>query len=248
MIKPTLVLLHGWAVHSAIWHAVEEELSAHFKLHPIELPGYGERQSENGDLDLDQLADDVLSQAPPQAHWMGWSLGSIVAMSAALHQSDQITSLTLVSPTPLFMQIDGWPHGITLPALENLQGRFQSDYSTALKRFLLMQAGTDQVARTNAKATWQRLTESPAPTKATLDAGLEILKNTDLRGKVGGISVPTRIITCQEDRVIPAAAGQALHEIIPQSTLLELPSGHAPMIQIPSAFVEATTAVLNPKP
>lgn len=242
MLKPKLVVLHGWAVHSAIWHTVAEDLSEHFELVPIDLPGYGNRRSENGDLNLDQLADDVLSQAPENAHWLGWSLGTMVAISAALRAADRIASMTLVSPTPLFMQVDGWDHGITLPALENLQSRFHTDYATALKRFLLMQAGTDQVARSNAKATWQRLTQSPAPTAATLDAGLEILKTTDLRDSVGNISVPTRIVTCREDRVIPAAAGQALHEMIPQSTLLELPSGHAPMIEIPSQFVQAITA------
>ena len=242
MIKPKLVILHGWAVHSAIWHAVEEDLSDHFDLHPIDLPGYGNRQAEHGALDLDQLTDDVLSRAPKNAHWMGWSLGTMVAMSAALRQADRIESLLLVSPTPLFMQSTDWEHGITLPALENLQARFHADYNTALKRFLLMQAGTDQVARGNAKATWQRLTHPPTPTKATLDAGLEILKATDLRSKVQDISAPTRIITCREDRVIPAAAGQALHHMISQSTLLELPSGHAPLIEIPSQFVQAITA------
>jgi len=240
MIKQKLVVLHGWAVHSAIWY---KELSEHFELHPIDLPGYGNRQSENGDLNLDQLANDVLSQAPENAHWMGWSLGTMVAMSAALRQPERINSLTLVSPTPLFMQVEGWDHGITLPALENLQARFHTDYHTALKRFLLMQAGTDQGARSNAKATWQRLTESPAPTRETLDSGLEILKTTDLRDRVQSIGVPNRIITCSEDRVIPAAAGQALHQMIPQSTLLELPSGHAPMIEIPSQFVQAIIAI-----
>jgi len=102
-----------------------------------------------------------------------------------------------------------------------------------------MQAGTDQIARGNAKTTWQRLTQFPPPTQATLDAGLEILKTTDLRSKVQDITVPTRIIACCADRVIPAAAGRVLHQMIPQSTLLELPSGHAPMIEIPSQFVQA---------
>lgn len=239
MIKPKLVLLHGWAVHSAIWHGIEDALSVHFDLHPIDLPGYGNRHTENGDLDLRALAEDVLARAPARAHWMGWSLGSMVAMSAALSAAEQIESLTLISPTPLFMQTESWPHGTALSALENLQSRFQLDYATALKRFLLLQAGTDQVARANAKTIWQRLTEGPPPTMATLDAGLEILKKTDMRQSVPAIDVPTHIITCAEDRVIPAAAGKQLHHLIPNSVLLELNCGHAPMIEVPSALVEA---------
>ena len=242
MSKPKLVILHGWAVHSAIWYTVEKSLSDQFELYPIDLPGYGSRQAEKGNLNLDQLADDVLAHAPENAHWMGWSLGTMVAMSAALRQKERIASLALLSPTPMFMQAEGWEHGITLPALENLQSRFHTDYATALKRFLLMQAGTDQSARGNAKATWQRLTQCPAPTRKTLDAGLEILKTTDLRKEVKHIRVATRIFTCREDRVIPPAAGAALHQMIPQSTLLELPSGHAPMIETPGQLVQAIAA------
>ncbi len=242
MSKPNLVLLHGWAVHSAIWNGVEQSLAAHFNLHLIDLPGYGGRHSENGDLDLTQLTGDVLSRAPENAHWLGWSMGAIVAMSAALGSAGRISSLSLVCPTPRFMQTSGWEHGIGRPALENLQTRFHTDYATALKRFLLMQAGTDQVARENAKTTWQRLTQSRPPSAATLDAGLEILKTTDLRETAAGISIPTRIITCADDRVIPAAAGKILHGMIEQSTLVELPSGHAPMIEVPKKFIQAITS------
>ena len=228
-------------MHSGIWHGIEQDLANHFQLHPIDLPGYGDRYAENGELDLPALTQDALNRAPTHAHWLGWSLGSIVAMSAALASNNRIDSLTLISPTPLFMQTDSWPHGTTLSALENLQSRFHTDYATALKRFLLLQAGTDQTARAHAKATWQRLTASTAPTPQTLDAGLKILRTTDLRQSVTAINVPTRIVTCAQDRVIPARAGKAMHGMIPDSSLIELDCGHAPMIEVPQRLVDVIT-------
>ena len=232
-------MLHGWAVHSEIWHSVSAALAENFQLLPIDMPGYGTRHAENGDLDLAGLTDDVLERVPKNAHWLGWSLGSMIAISAALNSPDAIASLTLVSPTPKFMQSDDWSHGTAAPALENLRERFHQHYDVALKRFLLMQAGMDKTARDNAKQTFERLTQHPAPQISTLDAGLSILQNTDLRETVHQIQTPTRIIVCHEDRVIPAAAGVALHESIPQSTLCELPTGHAPMIESPAALVSA---------
>lgn len=237
--KPTLVLLHGWAVHSEIWHSITAELAKRFQLLPIDLPGYGTRCVEDGDLDLYQLTRGVLDQAPTDAHWLGWSMGAMIAMQAAIEDPERIASLTLISPTPKFMQGADWPHGTTEPALDNLRNRFQQNYDVALKRFLLLQAGMNKDARDNARRTYDRLLQHPAPTSATLEAGLKILQQTDLRQIADQIKVPTHIVTCAEDRVIPPTAGAALHHLIPRSKLTSLPTGHAPMIESPESFIAA---------
>lgn len=237
-LKP-LVLLHGWAVHSEIWHAVQTPLGEHFDLIPIDFPGYGNRATERGDLDLHEIVDDVLRFVPNQAHVLAWSLGTLVAMKAAIQSPDRIASLTLISPTPRFLAGDDWPHGASPAAMANLQQRFHSDYATALKRFLLLQAGMDATARTNAKATLERMGQKRPPAIATLNAGLNILKTTDLRNEVGQIATPTKLIVCEEDRVIPGAAGEHLSTLIPGSQLIRLNCGHAPMIECPEAMVDA---------
>ncbi|MCP5077676.1 MAG: alpha/beta fold hydrolase, partial [Psychromonas sp.] len=40
-----LVLLHGWGVNSAVWQPVVELLGKHFRLHLIDLPGFGESKA-----------------------------------------------------------------------------------------------------------------------------------------------------------------------------------------------------------
>lgn len=241
MPKPKLFLIPGWAVNSSIWQSVQQPLSKTYDLHHYDFPGYGQRQHLPGNLTLEQLVTDALDQSPPDALWLAWSLGTMVALEAARQSPDRISELVLTCPTLKFMTGDDWPHGQSGDAMDNLQDRFETDYETALKRFLLLQAGTDAAARKLAKATLKQLGQHPRPDWPTLKSGLEILRQTDLRSSAGQITVATRIIVGKEDRVIPASAGIDLHQRIEGSTLIELASGHAPFIEQPAQFTDAVT-------
>ncbi|MFP4076237.1 MAG: alpha/beta fold hydrolase, partial [Halochromatium sp.] len=83
--RPTLVLLHGWGMNNGVWDALPASISERFHLHPIELPGHGNAPFQSHWRDLPDWADAVLAQAPEQAIWLGWSLGALVALQAALH-------------------------------------------------------------------------------------------------------------------------------------------------------------------
>ena len=242
MPKTKLFLLPGWAVNSSIWDSVAAPLSGVYDLWRYDFPGYGQRQSVDGNHSLEELANDALQQSPPDAVWLAWSLGTIVALKAALKSPEAISKLVLICPTPKFMTEDDWPHGQTAAAMDNLAQRFENDYETALKRFLLLQAGTDAAARKIAKQTLQQIGQHPQPNWPTLSSGVEILRRADLRLVANQITVPTRIIVGQEDRVIPATAGIDLHQRITGSTLIELATGHAPFIEQPAQFIEAVTA------
>ena len=245
MRKQKLFLVPGWAVNSSVWYTVSQRLSQSFELHFHNFPGYGERQSartssdNNLQWDLESLVTDAITNSPSDAIWMGWSLGSIVAMEAARNDPAHVSALILVCPTPKFMTGDDWQHGQTEPAMSNLSQRFEDDYKTALKRFLLLQAGTDANARANAKSTLAKIQHHPSPSWPTLESGLNLLRQTDLRNTATEISTPTQIIVGRDDRVIPPQAGRALHAKISGSTLIELPTGHSPFIERPEEFSNA---------
>ena len=248
MPKQKLFLVPGWAVNSSVWYTVVERLNQSFELHFHDFPGYGKRrsphtrQNTHSECDLESLITDAITNSPRGAIWMGWSLGSIVAMEAARKFPEQVSALVLICPTPKFMTSDGWQHGQTEAAMDNLSQRFESDYATALKRFLLLQAGTDSAARANAKSTLAEIAQHPSPSWPTLESGLNLLRQTDLRNTASEISAPTQIIIGRDDRVIPPQAGRSLREQISGSTLLELPTGHSPFIERPDDFSNAVDA------
>lgn len=81
-----LVLLHGWGLNAEVWRCIDEELSSHFTLHLVDLPGFG-RSRGFGAMSLADMAEAVLRQAPDKAIWLGWSLGGLVAKPDCVNPS-----------------------------------------------------------------------------------------------------------------------------------------------------------------
>ncbi|VFS85722.1 Pimelyl-[acyl-carrier protein] methyl ester esterase [Raoultella planticola] len=95
-------------LNARVWDCVTPELASHFTLHLVDLPGYG-RSSGFGALSLEEMAQQVLSQAPEQAIWLGWSLGGLVASQIALQHPGRVQALVTVASSPCFGADGDWP-------------------------------------------------------------------------------------------------------------------------------------------
>ena len=83
---PDLVLVHGWGMNGAVWQQTVNALEADFRVHVVDLPGYG-HSSHCHAQDLEEIAQQLLAEAPKHAIWVGWSLGGLVATHMALASS-----------------------------------------------------------------------------------------------------------------------------------------------------------------
>ena len=72
---PHLVMLHGWSMHSGVWHDLAERLAQRYTLHLVDLPGHGQSDWHDGDMQLDNLLPALAQHTPDKARWLGWSLG-----------------------------------------------------------------------------------------------------------------------------------------------------------------------------
>ena len=86
---PALVLLHGWGVNSAVWQPVTEQLSEHFCLYIVDLPGFGDSEPLEH-YSLQSICTEVLKVVPESAIWCGWSLGGLIATYAAIKLSTKM--------------------------------------------------------------------------------------------------------------------------------------------------------------
>ena len=224
-------LIHGWAMPPAIWQEVRTKLEQQIPAANVvlaELPGYGTTPAVERLLAIDDLTKTLLQQAPPSAHWCGWSLGATLAMQAALDPESDISSLTLVSPTPKFTQSDDWSTGVPQRNFERLERLIARDFFRGWKQFLSWQVSHLEHDSANhwIESTIDRF-QSFSLSQSALQSGMDVLVNTDLRNRIRLLHHPTQIVAGRLDTIIPLEASQWLQQRLSNARIHQLEVGHA---------------------
>ena len=157
-----LVLLHGWGMNGAVWSELAEALGADYRLHLIELPGHGDRPLQTGP-ELADWARACLEAAPPRAAWVGWSLGGLVAVQAALSAPQRVSRLVLAAGTPRFVQGPDWAPAVARATLKEFGAALVRDPETTLDRFLGLQVRGSSDARGTLRRLRAGFRERPPP-------------------------------------------------------------------------------------
>jgi len=237
-----LVLLHGWGLNAEVWHCISAELSTHFTLHLVDLPGFGRSQGF-GAMSLEAMAERVLSQAPAKAIWLGWSLGGLVASQVALTHPERVQALVTVASSPCFSARDDWP-GIKSEVLAGFQQQLSEDFQRTVERFLALQTMGTESARQDARALKKTVLALPMPPVEVLNGGLEILKTGDLRESLKSLQGPFLRLYGYLDGLVPRKIVPVLDALWPQSeSYIFAKAAHAPFISHPEAFCEALLAL-----
>ena len=237
-----LVLLHGWGLNAEVWHCISEELSSHFTLHLVDLPGFGRSQGF-GAMTLGEMAERVLDQAPEKAIWLGWSLGGLVASQVALTHPERVQALVTVASSPCFSARDAWP-GIKPDVLAGFQQQLSEDFQRTVERFLAVQTMGTETARQDARALKKTVLALPMPPVTVLNGGLEILKTVDLRESMTSLTVPFLRLYGYLDGLVPRKVVPLLDALWPESeSLIFAKAAHAPFISHPDAFCQALVAL-----
>lgn len=232
---PDLMLLHGWGASAHVWHDIAALLARKFRVHRMHLPFSGVDEIGTP-YTLDTLADALAAVGKTGATICGWSLGGQVALRCAIKQPDKIRRLVLIAATPRFVRGANWEHGMEPAVFDAFAESLTEDVANTLQRFVLLQAHGDSAARGVARRLREYAATSVDIDAATLAAGLQILKETDLRSNLPTIALPVLILHGARDEVVPLAAGRYLQRALPHAKL-EIIAGaaHAPFISNPQA-------------
>lgn len=239
--KHHLVLLHGWGLNAQVWHGIGARLASHFRLHLVDLPGYGRSQGFPA-MSLQAMADTLLAQAPERAIWLGWSLGGLVASRIALDAPQRVSALVTVASSPCFCAQDAWP-GIKPEVLLGFQQQLSADFQRTVERFLALQTLGTESARQDARLLKNVVLAQPMPSEAVLNGGLAILRQADLRAEMQALAPPLLRLYGALDGLVPRRVAGLLDARWPDSASVVIPNAaHAPFISHPEVFVEQVLA------
>lgn len=242
-----LFLVHGWALHGGIWDRLVPELARGWRVTRVDLPGHGRSRAVPMPTTLAALAGRVVQAAPQRAVWLGWSLGGLVALQAALDFPQRVRALILTSSTPRFVTASDWDCAMAPEQLAEFSRDLARDHRGTVQRFLALQVQGSEHARASLRQLSASLSACAEPDAQSLAAGLEILRLGDLRAAVPHLAQPALIMTAEYDRVVPPAAGAWLAAAIPGARLFSVPkAAHAPFVSHPEEFIVAVREFLKP--
>ena len=231
---PPLVLVHGTPTNSSIWRNVALRLADRFSVYAYDLPGFG--QSERGEeLDasisnqarvLAELVEALDLDAPSIA---GHDIGGATVLRAHLLEGVPFGCIALVDSVALRPWITPTTRHVkahldvykTMPT-ETFEALVASHLRTAT--YFPMDEPTIETYLDQ----WRG--ESGQRLYLQKDAQLDEGDTAGFEPLLPSITVPVRIVWGENDAWLPPATAGRLHELIPGSDLVLLPStGHFAM-------------------
>lgn len=245
MSRATISAMHGWAMHSGLFKDLADALpDADWR--GIDLPGHGRNRDTPWPEDTNSLVAGLVQDLPDGSFLMGWSLGGLLAIEAALKHPKRFAGLILISATPCFIARDNWPDGVEAGLLKAMALELAADPELVVNRFLALEIHGSAHPRDELKRLKSLALAHGLPDKAALLAGLKHLADTDLSGRLADIECPVLLLGGRRDKLVPWAAMERSHRLLPNSRLVRVPgAAHAPFLTDAAVVADAISGFLH---
>jgi TolB-like protein/pimeloyl-ACP methyl ester carboxylesterase len=227
---PPLVKTANWLTHleydweSPVWRHWMRELSRDRCLVRYDQRGNGLSHWDVADLSFDALVRDletvVDAAGIERFALLGLSLGSAVAIAYAARHPDRLTHLVLFGGYARGWALRGSPEEIAQrralrTLIEHGWGQDNPAFRQVFTSRFIPEATAEQMRWMNEL---QRMTTSPE-NALRLD---QMASTIDVRDLLPQLRVPTLVIHCREDGVVPFAEGERLADSIPEASFIPL--------------------------
>lgn len=241
---PPLVLLHGGLSDHREWRAQLEELSDTYTVIAWDTPGCGASSPPPATFGMpdyaEALAAFVGSVTPDRPHVAGLSWGSTLALELYRRRPDLPRTLLLVSAYA------GWAGSLPREEVERRLQAALDDLERSredLVRSFLPTLFTERAPAAMVEEMAEVMNGSDADAARTM---LTAMADADLRPALPTISVPTLLLYGEEDERSPLGVAREMHEQIPGSELVVLPSvGHQCNVEAADRFNDAVRSFLR---
>lgn len=256
----SIVFVHGWATDSWVWEKTAGALGHENVM--VNLPGHGGENKWDTPDAAPAVKEIRAAAAKTRGRplvGVGWSLGALSIMTAALEDRSLFSAVILVGATPSFVEKDGFPWAQSRALVKRMLMDMKKDPASTLERFYPLNFTADE-AETDAARDFVRRYRYPGPLACPgerpgchpafdyedLAKALEALCRIDIRSSIGKLDVPALIVHGASDAVTPPGAARFLSSEIKGSRLVEFDgSGHAPFLTAPEEFTDVVKGFIE---
>ena len=221
--KP-LVLFHGWGFNTEVWSPLLPALTSQYELHLVDLPGFGLTQP----MAWEAFKTTLLKQLPENFALAGWSMGGLFATRLAIEEPERVTHLVNIASSPRFIREEGWP-GVDREMFKAFYKDLADDHEQTLERFIELQLQGQ---------TRPLVMGGQAPSMLSLQTGLDILINWDLRLDLFLLNMPVLYMFGRLDAITPRKTMGIMQTMYPQFNYTMFPkAAHMPFLSHPDEVI-----------
>ncbi|WP_300583553.1 alpha/beta hydrolase [uncultured Pseudoalteromonas sp.] len=249
---PPLLLVHGLGVLGMQdWFGVIPELTKHYHVIAIDLPGFAHSENPEGRYSprnyaavLAEVVDHYIAE-PTSV--VGHSMGGAVSLYFAGKYPEKLNKLVLVDAAGILHKvafikpISNVPKpDIRLPKFLSTKLAQLNDFTTGLIEEGAIYSYLSELLQRSDGAWKLVMGETP-----NMNAALSLVEE-DFSEIVSNLKIETHIIWGEEDAVAPLRTAKVLNSQLINSDLATLPDvGHVPMKQQPKQFLALLDSALN---
>ena len=234
-----IVLIHGWPLSDEMYeYQYNDLINNNFRVLGITLRGFGKSDKPYGNYSYDIHALDIKKVLAKldikNAVLGGFSMGGSIALRyVSLYNGAHVTKLALFgAAAPIWTQRKDFPYNIPQSAVDDLIKLNNTDRPKLLSDFGKIFSATE-TSLNKGIAGWLNAINLSASSYATAQC-LIALRDTDLRGDLGKILIPTVIMHGKKDKICSFDLAEQMKAGIENSQIVAFEnSGH-------SLFLEET--------
>jgi 3-oxoadipate enol-lactonase len=240
---PVVALSHSLACSLVMWNPQMDDLSAHFQVLRYDMRGHGHSDVPPGPYTLELLAEDVIGLLDAlgidRMHFVGMSVGGMIGQALALNHAKRLRSLALCDTASSVPQ-EAQP--IWQERIERTRAKgMVSQVDETMERWF-----TPAFLKQNPPMVGLIRKQMLATPVAGYLGCAEAIRKLNYLNRLSEIKLPTLIMVGEDDPGTPVSASQAIHERIPDSKLVILPSArHLSNVEQAEAFNAALLAFLK---
>lgn len=234
---PALVLSHSLGTTRELWARQATAFTGSFRVIRYDTRGHGDSSSPSSDCTIDQLGRDLVAVLDDagvgSTHVCGLSLGGQVAMWLALNAPQRVHRIVVANTAARLGSNDFWNERIAMVRSYGITG--VADRVVAIW-FTPEFSERDADTVHGFKAMLQECSVDGYA------AACAVLRDTDLREAIGGITCPTLAIAGTADMAAPMAGMEFIRDRVPGAQFIALEAAHLSNVEQADAF---TDAVMN---
>jgi len=218
---PVVMLSHSLGLSLAMWAPQLAVLESRYRVLCYDMRGHGASDASEGAYTLEQLADDALgllnALGIDRIHFVGLSIGGMIAQAIALNHADRLRSLVLCDTSAYLPPAN-------LPLVQERIKTARRQGLPALVDSTLERWFTPAYLKQNPPPVGRVRYQFLATSVAGYIGCSEAIGKLNFLEQLSKITLPTLIMVGAEDPGTPVAASEAIHERIKGSKLVILPS------------------------